>query len=104
MPKVLFVYQLLMPFIKRDLDIIQRNFDTKILAWPKLKQRIFPTIFNLFRDIRRSDLIICWFASYHALISVFFAKLLKKKSIIITGGYDVIAVPKINYGVFNSPF
>jgi glycosyltransferase involved in cell wall biosynthesis len=102
MTKVLFVYQVLMPFIKRDLELIQKNFETKIVEWPRLKEKPFSTIFNLFKNIKKTDIVICWFASYHALFSLFFAKLLRKKSIVITGGYDVIAVPEINYGVFTS--
>lgn len=93
-----------MPFVKRDLDIVQRNFETKIIEWPKLIHKPFSTILDLFKNITWADVVICWFASYHTLFSIFFAKILKKKSVIITGGYDVISVPEIKYGIFYSPF
>jgi len=104
MTKILFVYQFPMPFVMRDLKIVRDSFETKVIKWPKLRHKPFSTTINLFKGIKQTDAVFCWFASYHALVSVFFAKLLKKKSIIVTGGYDVVSIPEINYGVFRSPF
>jgi len=103
MVRVLFIYQVLMPFVRRDLEIIKNNFEVKIVEWPKLMKGFFSATLKILKEISYSDIVICWFASYHALVAVFLAKIFKKKSIIITGGYDVVCIPEINYGVFCSP-
>src|SRR5262249_52052304 len=46
--------------------------------------------------VRRADLVFQWFATPSAV--VFAARLLRKPSIIIAGGYDVASVPEIGYG------
>jgi len=53
----------------------------------------------MFRGIRKSDAVYIWFGDIWALIGVFLAKLLNKKSIIVAGGYDVANEPSIDYGI-----
>jgi len=48
------------------------------------------------RGLRESDIIVQWFANVSGPIVG--ARLLRKPSVIITGGYDVAAVPEIEYG------
>lgn len=61
------------------------------------------SVLRLFIQMREHDVIFCWFAGLWAFFGVFFAKLLKKKSIVIPGGFDVANVPQFNYGLINSP-
>jgi glycosyltransferase involved in cell wall biosynthesis len=44
--------------------------------------------FYLLFNIYRSRIIYIWFADYHSLIPIFFAKLFGKRSLINIGGYD----------------
>jgi glycosyltransferase involved in cell wall biosynthesis len=49
----------------------------------------------------KSDVFFVWFgADVQAIFSVFFAKILRRKIIVVAGGYDVVYEPKIQYGVF----
>lgn len=56
---------------------------------------------NLWKNLRGiiwSDLVFCWFGSLHFFPSVFMAKLLGRKIVIVAGGYDVVKLPEIDYG------
>ncbi|RMD86126.1 MAG: glycosyltransferase [Calditrichaeota bacterium] len=44
-----------------------------------------------------------YFADYHSLLPVLFAKLFKKKSALILAGYGVTYIPELNYGSFANP-
>jgi glycosyltransferase involved in cell wall biosynthesis len=41
-----------------------------------------------------------WFADYHSLLPILFAKLFRQKSLLVIGGYDVIRMKTLNYGAF----
>lgn len=47
--------------------------------------------------------VLVWFADYHALPAVLFARILNRKSLIFIGGYDAVYYPEFNYGVFSNP-
>lgn len=49
--------------------------------------------------VRRCDAVVAWFAGYHALVPVTAAWLLRRPSLVITGGYDVANVPQADYGM-----
>jgi glycosyltransferase involved in cell wall biosynthesis len=44
------------------------------------------------------DLVFCWFGSPRFLFPVLLGKLLRKKVVIVAGGYDVVDLPEIDYG------
>src|SRR5215470_6599139 len=46
----------------------------------------------------QSSLVFCWFASWHSLLPVFFARLFNKPSLVVVGGYDTANLPEANYG------
>ena len=50
------------------------------------------------------DLFYCWFADYHSFLPVLFAKIFRKRSVVVIGGYDVCRIRDLNYGAFCSPF
>jgi len=96
---VLFVYPGLFTFVRRDKEILKRYY--KVVSFHATKN-IPKIIFRLLLNIRSTDLVLIWFAGWHAFFSVLFANVFKKKSIVIAGGYDAAYVPEINYGVFTS--
>ena len=51
----------------------------------------------------RADLSFVWFAGVHAIWTIFFSRLFRKRSIIIASGYSVANMPEINYGLMISP-
>mgnify|MGYP001286037812 CR=1 FL=1 len=53
---------------------------------------------RIFSNYIWSDIIIIWFASFHALPFFLLNQLFNKKIFIIAGGYDVTNYPEIGYG------
>lgn len=107
---VLFVYTSLSSFVKNDFQAISGVHKVEkyrfkpvrgILrnALEMIRQFFFLLIFGW-----KYDLFYCWFADYHSYLPVLFAKIFRKKSIVVIGGYDVCRIRKLNYGAFCSPF
>ena len=53
---------------------------------------------KIFSNYIWSDMIIIWFASFHAIPFTLLNQLFNKKCYIIAGGYDVANYPEIEYG------
>ena len=57
--------------------------------------------FNFFNEIKfvfKSEIVFLWFGSMRFFPLFLFALLLKRKIIIVAGGFDVVNLPEINYG------
>ena len=102
--RILFIYQLLSSFIKHDLEILEKHFDVK-----KMKVETFlvprkgrnPLVFlRLLQRAIWADVLFCWFANINTFFSVLFSIFLRKKSLVVVGGYDAAYVPEIDYGIF----
>lgn len=107
---VLFVYTGFSSFVKNDFQAISTLHKVKkyhfkpvkgILknALEMIRQFFFLLIFGW-----KYDLFYCWFADYHSYLPVLYAKIFRKKSIVVIGGYDVCRIRKLKYGAFCSPF
>lgn len=46
------------------------------------------------------DTVVCQFGGYHSWVPAFWKNILRKKLIIILGGYDCVSFPAIGYGAF----
>jgi glycosyltransferase involved in cell wall biosynthesis len=100
--KILFVYSHLQSFVRSDLEILQKYFDVK-----KLRITTFKNPLNMFRllfGMANVHLIYTWFAGSNAFFIVLFSIFLRKKSVVVVGGYEVAYVPEIGYGSLLSPF
>jgi len=82
-------------FIQRDIDILSKHFEVDEIAVKKRSD-----IIKLAKKVKNADVVFIWFAGKHAGVSVFLAKLFRKKSIVVVGGYDAAKVPEINYGLW----
>jgi glycosyltransferase involved in cell wall biosynthesis len=82
-------------FIKIDYDIISRVHEVEKVNFSGPGDAV-----KLMNAVANCDLALIWFAGGHAFATVLLAKLLRKKTIIIVGGFDVARVPEINYGQF----
>lgn len=105
--RIFFVYSGLFTFVRRDLGILERHFDIKPMKAttflvPKLGRS--PLVFlRLFKGVWWADVVYSWFANLNAFFVVLFCMILRKKSVIVTGGYDVANVPDIDYGSLLNP-
>ncbi len=105
--KVTFVYSVLNPFVKKDIKILKRlGASLSEIKSPPNKD-YFNFLRNRFKElyksilfIPKSQLVICWFCDYHALIPLILSRLFKKRFVVIVGGYDAISYKELNYGVF----
>ena len=94
-PKILFVHSSNETFVKLDRELLINSFALCDLYAP----RKFPVDFRLYwRSIRKSDIIFCWFASWNSFWAILLAKIFRKPSIMVIGGYDVADLPEANYG------
>jgi len=50
--------------------------------------------------VKWCDTIYCWFASYHCILPFLFAKLYKKRRVVVVGGYDACNIK--GYGIFST--
>ncbi len=104
--KILFCHTGLSSFVNCDLEILSNEYEVisyhyKLRTTSMMKiANLFSSFFFALKWIWKIDVVYVWFAGYHGFFPIFFAKLFKKKSIIIVGGYDASYVPSISYGVF----
>ena len=101
--KILFVCPTSSTFIVRDLELLEKNFNIRIVNvdyFHKKKTLIrdIRLIYELIKYVRWADVTYSWFAENHAYATVALSKLFNKASIVVIGGGDVATVPEINYG------
>lgn len=82
-------------FVRQDNEIL-----SKIGEVERINYRSPVDILKMAASISKSDVSFSWFASGHAFIAVLLSKLLRKKSVVVAGGFDVACVPEENYGIY----
>lgn len=97
--KILFIGHLSTSWIGRDFGLLS-DFCVEPL---QIRGRSFYTLLRLIRQFISADIIYVWFIKISTFIVVFLSIFLNKKTIIVTGGYDVAKEPKINYGQMLNP-
>ncbi|MCK4434395.1 glycosyl transferase family 1, partial [Candidatus Bathyarchaeota archaeon] len=105
--KILFVYSSLPSFVRRDLEILERHFTVKkmkITTYRVTKKGSDPLAFlRLLKGVLWADVVYSWFARWNAFFIALFCMFLRKKCIIVVGGYEVAKVPEIGYGAMLNP-
>ena len=107
--KILFVYSNFSSFVARDHAILASVYQVEQYRFRAIKGlagtgiEMIKQLFFLIVNIRKYKAVYVWFADYHSLLPVLFARLLNKKSFVVVGGYDVSYLPEYNYGSFNRP-
>ncbi len=104
--RILFVRTTTSSFIEQDIQILRNNFVVRVID-PALS-RIYSkstliTLLNFTKGILWADVAFSWFAGFHAFLAVLLSTIFRKKSIVVSGGYDVANEPSINYGVMRFP-
>lgn len=93
--RVLFVHQRLQSFVQKDLDILRSSHDVRDICFESLGDS-----FSLWQNTAWCDVSFSWFGKLHAFFAVLFSILLRKKSLVVAGGDDVVYEPEIKYGMF----
>lgn len=107
--KILFVYPLFSSFVRTDYEILSERFDVVRYQYVHKKSILVHIVsqiklfFWLTKNIFSAKAVYIWFADYHSFIPTLLAKLFRKKSFLVLGGYDVAYIPEYNYGSFNNP-
>jgi len=88
-------------FTKNDYDIISKKYETILLDSAMLKgKKEYTQVLKIAAAVRKADVTFSWFGGKNSAIAVKCCKFFGKKSIVVAGGYDVVDMPEINYGVF----
>lgn len=93
--QVLFVHTGNESFIRMDRELLGACFAVHDLH----ARHKFPLGFREYLlGIRECDVVFCWFASWNSLWAVALARIFKKPSILVIGGYDLANLPEAEYG------
>lgn len=92
---VLVYYGYFSSFIKKDHDMLSRHYEVRVVSLTSGSDAA-----KLTKAMLRCPIALIWFAGGHAAATVLLSKLLRKKTIIVVGGFDVACIPEIRYGRF----
>jgi glycosyltransferase involved in cell wall biosynthesis len=93
--QILFVYSRDSTFITIDRGLLARR--RRVRDWPQPHR--FVNLFALASAVRKSDLVFGWFASWHTFWPVLLARLFRRPSVVVIGGFDTAKLPEIDYGL-----
>jgi len=85
-------------FIDQDVRLLESWFDVSTFLYEKPSDR-----FGLLRALRRCRVAIAWFVLGYAYAMVRFKSVHRIPCLLIAGGWDVEALPELEYGEMRSP-
>lgn len=94
MANVLYVISRRNTFTKIDRDALCERHEVTDYLQPGLR----PRPLELWRAVGRCDVVVGWFASWHTALALRFARMRRKPSLLIFGGFDTASMPEIGYG------
>jgi len=94
MTRVLYVHSRSNTFTDIDRAALQERFEVVDYYQPRLRVRPF----ELVSKLRRADVVFGWFASWHTFAALTLARLMRKPSVLVIGGFDTARMPEIGYG------
>lgn len=106
-PTCLLIYPEANTFVQKDIQAME-NLGVAVIAIQS-KPTKNPIVFvcrqillglSILLHISASQQLVCWFADYHSLIPLLLARLWRKKSLIIVGGFDAVSDSVNRYGIF----
>jgi glycosyltransferase involved in cell wall biosynthesis len=106
---ILFVYVNYSSFVKADYEILSSFAEVTKYQF-KPSKGIIRTGIELLKELlfllfkaKKFDSVFIWFGDYHSMLPVLFAKIFRKKSFVVIGGYDVSTLQEYGYGSFSHP-
>lgn len=99
--KVLVLKNVWASWVDRDLKMLEKHFDVEVFHATKT------SLLHLgvwIPKLWRADRVLAWFGSLHFFPVILVGWLMRKKIVVIAGGYDVDRVPEIDYGAFCRPW
>jgi glycosyltransferase involved in cell wall biosynthesis len=94
MRRLLFVHNSRASFVAIDRQLLAERYVIDDLYQPGR----LPPAWRVVRGVLRADVVFGWFASWHTLLPITVAWLLRKPSVLIVGGFDTASMPDIGYG------
>lgn len=106
-PNMLYLYPKFSSFVKRDVEILEKDFKIICFEFNPSKKWLTPISFLrqfifLLLKTHKSTILLSYFGGYHSVLPSLFSFVFKKKHVIIVGGTDAVSFPSIGYGNFNS--
>jgi glycosyltransferase involved in cell wall biosynthesis len=92
-PRILLTSTHSAAFVLQDLSLLRKHFEVEHLVTTGL------TLWNLPWRVARCDVTFTWFASVYSFAVVLIATLLRKPSIVVIAGADIVSLPEIGYGL-----
>lgn len=106
---ILFIYIDYSTFVEADFEILSSFANVSKYQFKPVKG-LFRTGFELLKELiflifrgYKYDSVFIWFSDYHSLLPVLFAKIFRKKSFVVIGGFDVTSLPEFKYGALSNP-
>jgi glycosyltransferase involved in cell wall biosynthesis len=93
-------------FSQKDIEILKHDFKIYVFVFAPKRKALTPFTFLqqklfLLKNTFRSKVYVIQFAGYHSFLPVLFAWIFRKSSVIVAGGTDCVAFPKIHYGNYH---
>ncbi|TSA23977.1 glycosyltransferase [bacterium] len=88
-------------YILRDIELLRKYYYVKVIGCNdnhKNVINIFRTIIEITKGVCWSDVSYIWFADFRAFVTILFAKIVRKRTTLVVGGYEVAHVPEFSYG------
>jgi glycosyltransferase involved in cell wall biosynthesis len=92
--RILFVHSRRASFVAIDREILAERYEIEDLYQPGRA----PNPLAVVGGVARADLVFGWFASWHTFLPIMLARLLRKPSVLVIGGFDTANMPDIGYG------
>lgn len=92
--RLLFIKSRRASFIELDQALLAERFDVAVIHQPGR----FSNPLKMARQVWRADVVVGWWASWHTFLPFTLAWLLRRRSLLIVGGFDTAAEPEIGYG------
>jgi glycosyltransferase involved in cell wall biosynthesis len=99
--RILFVHNLNSSFVRKDIELLRKHFEVQIMEFgvgPRELGKSIIALFLMIFGVVRADLTYSWFGGRHSLWAVLLSKWMRKKSVVVVGGFEVARIPEIGYG------
>jgi glycosyltransferase involved in cell wall biosynthesis len=91
--RLLMPHTVLSSFIRADIDMLRTVHDVRLVPCRSLGEILQSVV-----RASSCDAVVCWFGSTRYLPLAASARMMGRKVVIISGGYDVAAMPALDYG------